>query len=105
MESSLTPRSDRMLRRHSRQRMQRFAAKLLFQYRVTSQGQSNRRRLCERRIIMITALRPEAAFAKAESAGQQGEHQYRNSDGNDVHIEFIGVLELIHLGLECALDE
>ncbi len=31
--------------------------------------------------------------------------KYKNSDGNAVHFEFVGVMDLLELGLECEPDE
>ena len=85
--------------------MKRYAAKLLFQFRVTVDGDSGKRRLCEERIILLEANSARKALTLAKQNGRQSQHQYKNSDDNAVHFEFIGVMELLCLGLECNKDE
>ena len=83
----------------------RFAAKLLFQFRVEIGGISNVMRLCEERIVSFTARSARSALTKAKARGKRAEHRYPNGDGATVHFEFVGVLELMHLGVECDSDE
>jgi hypothetical protein len=85
--------------------MNRYSAKLFFQFRITQDGDSGKRRLCEERIITINASSARDALAKAKRRGLKSQHKYKNDDGNPVHFEFIGVVELLHLGAECAADE
>jgi hypothetical protein len=85
--------------------MPRFAAKLLFQFRVELSGDSGKRRTCEERIINFTARSSRDALRKAKRRGQAGEYRYKNSDGNTVSFEFIGVMGLLDLGWEVEADE
>ncbi|WP_444925298.1 DUF4288 domain-containing protein [Microbulbifer sp. TRSA002] len=85
--------------------MQRYAAKLLFQYRVHIDGEDNKRRTCEERIINIGAEDPEVALKKVKSYGKSEQHNYRNSDGNKVYFEFVGVMDMMHLGNEAEKEE
>ena len=85
--------------------MKRYSAKLLFQFRVVVAGDSGKRRLCEERIIALEARSAKSALTKAKREGKRGEHQYQNADGNKVHFEFVGVVDLLHLGNECGADE
>jgi hypothetical protein len=78
---------------------------LLFQFRVVTAGKSNKRRLCEKRLILITASDGVAALRAAKRRGRQGQHNYLNRDGARVKIQFVGVLDLLHLGPECEPDE
>ena len=84
---------------------QRYAAKLLFQFRAVVNGDSGKRRLCEERIITFQSPNARAALNEAKARGRKACHSYKNNDGNTVHFEFIGVQELIHLGVECEADE
>ncbi len=34
-----------------------------------------------------------------------GEHEYKNSEGRPVRFEFIGIADLLGLGLECDAEE
>lgn len=83
----------------------RFAAKLLFQYRVVSGGESNVMRLCEERIILIRAPTARKALSLAKRRGKAAQHRYRNDAGGLVHFEFVGLMDLLHLGGECDDDE
>jgi hypothetical protein len=83
----------------------RFAAKLLFQFRVVVNASNGIRRLCEERIITFESPDARKALSEAKRRGRAAQHTYKNSDGNPVHFEFIGVMELLHLGIECEADE
>lgn len=85
--------------------MKRYSAKLLFQFRVIINGDSGKRRTCEERIVLLKALSAKQALMKAQRKGKGSEHNYQNDDGNPVHFEFVGVLDLLELGLECDEDE
>ena len=85
--------------------MARFAAKLLFQFRVSINGDSGKRRTCEERIILLQAATAKRALAQAKLKGRRAEYQYKNSEDNPVHFELIGIMELLELGLECEEDE
>ncbi len=85
--------------------MTRFAAKLLFQFRVDVNGDPGKRRLCEERIINFSARSSRQALQKAKRRGKKGEHSYKNSDGNTVSFEFVGILDLMSLGIEAEADE
>lgn len=84
---------------------ERFAAKLLFQFRVMVGGDPGVMRTCEERIIVFRAVTARKALAYAKQRGRSAKRQSRNSDGNAIHFEFVGVLDLIHLGDECDADE
>ena len=84
---------------------QRYAAMLLFQFRVVTAGESNKRRRCEKRLILLAAPNGQAALRLAKRRGREAQHSYFNSDGGRVRFEFVGVLDLLHLGLECEPDE
>jgi len=83
----------------------RFAAKLLFQFRVVIDGDSGKRRLCEERIVLLNATNGKAALREAKNKGRAARYKYKNSDGNPVNFEFVGVLELLCLDPACETDE
>jgi hypothetical protein len=85
--------------------MPRYAAKLLFQYRVDIAGDPGKRRLCEERIINFTARSASEALRTAKRRGKKGEHAYENCDGNKVAFEFVGIMDLMSLGSEADADE
>jgi hypothetical protein len=88
-----------------RKQRKRYAAKLLFQFRVTREGTSSNRRVCEERIIVFKEASDRKALQHAKSKGRRAENAYRNIDGNSVAFEFVGVRDMIQLGLECDQDE
>jgi hypothetical protein len=83
----------------------RYAAKLLFQYRVMVDGLPGKRRTCEERIITIPSRDGRAALGEAKRQGRAAQHNYKNSDGNSVHFEFVGVMELLRLDTVCEPNE
>lgn len=83
----------------------RYAAKLLFQFRVDLGVDTGKRRLCEERIVMFRASSAKTALAIAKRKGKLAEVDYDNNEGNRVYFEFVGVIELLELGLECEADE
>ena len=84
----------------------RYAAKLLFQFRVTdSTGLSNVMRTCEERIVLIHAPTAHKALSLAKRRGKDAQHKYKNDVGSTVNFEFVGVMDLLHLGVECDQDE
>lgn len=85
--------------------MIRYAAKLLFQFRVIAADWVNKRRLCEERIILLEAMSAGEALRFAKKKGREAQHSYKNSDGNRVRFEFVGILDLLQLGVECEEGE
>lgn len=84
---------------------ERFAAKLLFQFRVVSNGKSNKRRTCEERIINFQAVTADAAWRYAKDYGRKEQHNYKNDSGGTVRFEFVGIADLQHLGAEVESEE
>jgi uncharacterized protein DUF4288 len=95
----------RTRRGHSRSGSRRFAATLLFQFRVVIRGDSGKRRVCEKRIINFVAQGARRALSTARKAGRAAEYRYRNLSGYQVRFEFVGLLDLMELGVECGPDE
>jgi len=83
----------------------RFAAKLLFQYRVIINEDSGIRRLCESQIISFSSTNAVAALLEAKLRAIKKQHHYINSNGNQVRFEFVGIEELLCLDPECDSDE
>jgi hypothetical protein len=77
----------------------------MFQFRVVANRRSYARRLCEERIFIIDAGSAPESLAKAKRRGRKAEHRYRNTYDHMVHYEFIGVMAIVELGLECDDDE
>src|SRR5438093_10517425 len=86
-------------------RRERYAARLLFQFRVMVNGDPGVRRLCEDRIILVRARGARSALAKAKAHGKAAQYHYRNSSVSRVFFEFVGVTDLLRLGVECGADE
>lgn len=75
--------------------MPRYAAKLLFQFRVDVNGDAGKRRTCEERVIHLDARSPRDALTRAKRHGRDEQFSYRNTDGNPVRFQFVGVLDLM----------
>lgn len=82
----------------------RYAAKLLFQFRTLCEGVSNKKRVCEERIVIFMADSPKTALKLAKKRGKDEELSYFD-DEIEVLFEFIGVEELIDLGACSESDE
>jgi hypothetical protein len=83
----------------------RYSAMLLFQFRVVVGGRSSTMRTCEKRLIVFYADSAKAALAWAKRRGKASKYSYKNGEGNPVHFEFVGVLDLLNIGVECEEDE
>src|SRR5215213_6913707 len=81
----------------------RYATKMIFEYTVTADVR--KRRTCESRIVLLHAASAESALRKAKARGAREQMQYRNVEGNDVRMRFIGLADLIELDPMCAPDE
>jgi hypothetical protein len=82
----------------------RYAAKLLFQFRV-GRSEDSKFRTCEERIVIVNAKTMTQAYRSAERVGRQGQTRYKNDEGEQVHFEYIGVLDLMELGIEAEENE
>lgn len=82
----------------------RFAAKLLFQYRVGA-ASSSQFRTCEERTVLLEANSEVHAFEAAMKIGRAAQTKYQNDEGETVHFECVGVVDLLELGIECEDNE
>ena len=87
--------------------MKRYSAKLLFQHRADyGNGKSDIMRRCEERLIVLSARNAESALRKAKTHGSKAEFSGDEEMGNpDFRFEFIGVMDLLEIGIECEPDE
>lgn len=81
--------------------MARYAVKLLFDWNPDPVTGSRVMRLSEERIIVFTARSARAALERAKRLGRQGDLKY----GGGLRLRFVGVLQLMELGVECAEGE
>ena len=81
--------------------MARYAAKLLFDWNPDPVTGSRVTRLSEERIIVFAVRSARAAVERAKRLGRQGELRY---DGG-LRLRFVGILQLMELGVECAEGE
>lgn len=81
--------------------MARYAVKLLFDWNPDPVTGSRVVRLSEERIVVFTARSARAALERGKRLGRQGELRY---DGG-LRLRFVGVLQLMELGVECADGE
>jgi hypothetical protein len=82
----------------------RFAARLLFQFRVDIK-KCQKRRTCEERTICFSARSPRAALKYAKRYGEKAQFTYLNTEGLKVHFEFVGITDILRLGEECGPEE
>jgi Domain of unknown function (DUF4288) len=83
----------------------RYSAKLLFEFHIVVDGSPMVRRTCEERIIIVHAQSASAALREAKRKGRASEFRFRNTFGDPGHFRLVGVMELLHLGVECDADE
>ena len=84
--------------------MNKYSAKLLFQWRPVRKGVSRKRRVCEERIIVIEAVSAREALKKVKKIGKKEEYNETN-DGIKIFFEFIGVQELKDISLSFSDGE
>jgi len=84
--------------------MNRYAAKLLFQFQVDADRQT-RRQTFEERIVLVDAESATEAYRTAKRRGNDGKFRYQNNAGQTVKFKFVGVMDLLQLGPECETDE
>lgn len=82
-----------------------FSAMLLFQFRAEKNGKSNRKRLCETRILTFRAESSQAAYQAALAKGKKAEFHLDNASGGITYFEFVGIRELLYLGYVDSRDE
>ena len=83
----------------------RYSAKLLFEFHIVVDGRPMVRRMCEERIVIIHARSAAAALREAKRKGRASDFRFRNTFGDPGHFRLVGVLDLLHLGLETDVDE
>lgn len=83
---------------------ERYAAKILFQLRFDGDATGGFRTV-EERIVVIRSPSAEAAYQAAITRGRAGNAMFLNDAGDHVYIEFVGVIDLMHLGSEVEEDE
>lgn len=82
----------------------RYAALMLFQFRTVKNGISNKKRVCEERIILFEEDDSEVAFKKAQQRGREEEFSYLDY-GAEILFEFVGIMEFMELGVSLDQDE
>lgn len=86
----------------------RYSALLLFQYRALVAGKSDTIRGCEKALFLIQARNAAEALRKANRIGKQKSFEFAEVarlPGGSMFFEFVGVLDLLELGIECDDNE
>ena len=78
--------------------MSKYAALMLFQFRTEKDGSSNKKRLCEERIILFEGASAEECYEAAMNRGRDEEFSYEDGDV-EIFFEFLGVAEFIELDI------
>ncbi|MCX6997816.1 MAG: DUF4288 domain-containing protein [Kiritimatiellaeota bacterium] len=60
---------------------------------------------CEERLIVLSARNAQSALHKAKSHGRKAEFSATAEAGNEIHFEFVGIIDLLEIGIECLPDE
>jgi len=81
--------------------MARYAAKLLFDWHPDPATGNRVVRLTEERIVVFPARSPRASVERAKRLGKQAELRYDSGH----RLRFVGILQLMELGFECAPGE
>jgi hypothetical protein len=74
----------------------RFAAMMLFQFRVEKNNLINKKRICEERIYHIYCQNKDDALREALDIGKNEEFDYVDDD-KKVFFEFVGILDIVEL--------
>jgi len=53
----------------------------------------------------MEAPNARAALREAKRQGRGSQYRYRNNEGCPVHFRLVGVIDLLHLGVECQPNE
>lgn len=78
----------------------RYAAELFFEFKKVCCGDViQKRRICEKKIVVFYAISNEEAFTLAKNRGKSEEYSFEY-DGIEIFYSFLGVLELIDLNDE-----
>ena len=81
--------------------MARYAAKLLLDWNPDPITGGRVMRLSEERIVVFPARSARAALVKAKQLGREAELRYDSGH----RLRFVGILQLMELGVECAEGE
>ncbi len=80
----------------------KIALKLLFQFRVMVGKSAGVQRKCEERYIVIDNVHDiSSTLDSVYSYAKKSERVYKNTDGNTVYHEFVGVIDYILMENEC----
>lgn len=83
----------------------RYAAKLLFQFRYSNEDSSYSMRTVEERIILIESKSAKSALSEARRLGKSEQFSNHESPEASYHFEFIGIMDLLHLGIETDANQ
>ena len=81
--------------------MARYAAKLLFDWNPDPITGGRVMRISEERILVFSARSARASLVKAKRLGREAELRYDSGH----RLRFVGILQLMELGVECAEGE
>ena len=85
--------------------MEKYAVKLLFQFRIDSLNIC-KMRTSEEKIILfqISSKNSNDIFKIIKKRALQDEFNYLNDDKNIVYYEYVGIIDICHLGMEVDSD-
>ncbi|HIE45331.1 MAG TPA: DUF4288 domain-containing protein [Flavobacteriaceae bacterium] len=85
--------------------MEKYAIKFLFQFRVVSTEECKMRTTEEKIVLFhINSKDNNNFFEIANKRAKEDEFNYLNDDNNMVYYEYIGIVDICHLGIEVDDD-
>jgi hypothetical protein len=94
-----------MPRGSRKNRRRRYVATLLYQYAAINPKVRAKRRLCEESMILVEAASAREALRLAKRHARQRRFTVGTTSGVRLAFEFIGVRDLLHLGMGCQPGE
>ncbi|MEX0641201.1 MAG: DUF4288 domain-containing protein [Pirellulales bacterium] len=82
--------------------LNRYSAKLTFWY---DDGQDRSLAVCEERIVTFDARGSKEAMKVAKRSGKQSEYKFGNESGKTIAFRFVGIMDILQLGIECQEGE
>jgi len=81
----------------------RYSAKLLFQYRLEEADTEMRR--CEESTVVVKAETAKDAIRQLKKQGKARQFRYVSTEQRRIRFEFVGIMDILRLGMECEANE
>ena len=84
--------------------MKKYSVKLLFQYRIDTKP-SEKMRTCEEKILLFNLKENKNIITVSLEEAKKQEFDFVNDNQDKVYFEFIGIVDICHLGIEVEKNE